>query len=199
MSNKGRKLPPEVLTEEEVQRLMRACSHRAPTGIRNRALIAILYRAGLRIGEALSLRIKDLDLAEGTIRVLNGKGQKARTVGADAGCFALVERWLGERKSLGISGRAPVFCTLRGARLSRAYCRALFKRLGRKAGIEKRVHPHGLRHTHAFELASEGVPPHVIQKQLGHSSAATTSRYIDHLRPADVIEAMRSREWAPRI
>ncbi len=82
-TNKGLKYPAEILTGEEVKGLINACSNRAPTGIRNRALIVILYRAGLRIDEALSLRPKDLDPDAGMIRILNGKGSKARTVGLD--------------------------------------------------------------------------------------------------------------------
>ena len=65
----------------------------------------------------------------------------------------------------------------------------------RKAGIERRVHPHALRHSFAFELASEGTPLHIIQCQLGHSSVATTDRYIRHLNPSAVVEAMKSRVW----
>ncbi len=84
-SNKGRKLPPEVLTADEVRALMDACSKRAPTGIRNRALIVLLYRGLLRIDEALSLKPKDLNRAAGTVRVLHGKGDKSRTVGSTMG------------------------------------------------------------------------------------------------------------------
>ena len=75
-ANKGRKLPPEPLTQEEVKALIRACSKRAVTGIRNQALIVVLYRAGLRISEALALMPKDLDAQASTIRVLHGKGDK---------------------------------------------------------------------------------------------------------------------------
>jgi integrase len=67
--------------------------------------------------------------------------------------------------------------------------------LARKAGIEKRVHPHGLRHTHAYELMMEGVPVPIIQQQLGHSSLATTDRYVGHLAPIDLIARMQEREW----
>ena len=73
-----RRLPPEILTDAEVCALMRVCSRHAPTGLRNRALIALLYRAGLRINEALSLYPKDLELAGGSVRVLNGKGGRSR-------------------------------------------------------------------------------------------------------------------------
>ena len=108
----------------------------------------------------------------------------------------MLQRWLERRKALGINGHKPVFCTLTGGNLQATYVRGLLKRLARKAGIEKRVHPHGLRHSHAFELAGEGVPLHVIQQQLGHSSLATTDRYIRHLNPLELIETMRSREWS---
>lgn len=143
---KGKKYPAEILTDEEVGRLIAQCSRRAPTGIRNRALLVVLYRAGLRIGEALALRPKDLDAAAGCIRILHGKGNKARTVGMDAAAFAFVERWLDVRKA---SGKAPLFCTLKGGTIHSAYIREWLPRIAAKAQIEKRVHAHALRHTHA--------------------------------------------------
>ena len=195
--NKGKKLPVEVLTASEVDVLIRACSKRAPTGIRNRALIAVLYRAQLRIGEALSLKPKDLDCQAGAIRVLHGKGGRSRTVGVDNGALALVELWIHRRKKLGLNGSHPLFCTLKGKRLLPSYCRCLFSRLVGKAGIEKRAHPHALRHSGASELRAEGIDIGVIARQLGHASIATTSRYLDHLAPATVTEAMRGRQWSP--
>lgn len=189
------KRPIEILTPEEVRKLIRACSGRAPTGIRNRALIAVLYRAGLRIAEALDLYPKDLDREHGTIRVLHGKGDKARTVGMDPEAFALVERWLDARAARGINGRAPVFCTLKGGHLKHSYVQVMLPRLARKAGVEKRVHAHGFRHTMAAELAREGVAVNVISKQLGHSSIATTARYLDHVAPEAVVETMAARTW----
>ena len=185
--NKGRRFPPEVLTSAEVCRLLDACSRRAPTGIRNRALIATLYRSGLRIGEALALRPKDVELHAGTIRVLRGKGNRDRTVGLDQGAAALLDLWLARRTSLGITGHSPVFCTLRGQSLSPNYVRDALKRLALRAGVEKRVHPHGLRHTCAAELAAEGVPMNAIQAQLGHANLSTTSRYLAHIAPAELI------------
>jgi len=193
--NKGQKLPPEVLTREEVNALMRACSKRAPTGVRNRALIAMLYRGQLRISEALALKPKDLNRQAGTVRVLHGKGDRARTIGLDDGAWAIVELWLQCRQRLGLSGRHPLFCTLQGKPLLSSYARGLFARLGKKAGIEKRVHPHGLRHTGAAEMRAEGVDIGVISRQLGHTTVATTSRYIAHLHPTAVVEAMKRRGW----
>lgn len=194
-SNKGRKFPPEPLTDAEVQQLIKACSNRAPTGIRNRALIVTMYRGGLRVSEALELRPKDLDREAGSIRILNGKGSKARTVGLDPGAFAVIDRWLDKRISLGITGHSPVFCTLAGAVMKTAYVRRLLPRLAGKAGIEKRVHAHGLRHTHAAQLAAEGIPINVISRQLGHSNIGTTSRYLDHIAPQQVLKVMRLRNW----
>ena len=72
---------------------------------------------------------------------------------------------------------------------------AIAPRLAKKAGIEKRVHPHGLRHTHAAELREEGVDIAIISRQLGHSSIATTARYLDHIAPQTVIDTVRAREW----
>lgn len=194
---KGQKYPVEILTPEEVNRIITACSGRAPTGIRNRALVAVLYRAGLRIGETLDLRPKDLDRERGTIRILHGKGDKARTVGMDPAGFALVERWLDKRATLGINGRSPVFCTLKGGRMEESYVRQMLIRKAKKAGIEKRVHPHGFRHTFACELRKEGVDIKLIQQQLGHRWLSTTARYLQHLEPGAVVETMAARTWEP--
>jgi len=128
---------------------MRACGRHAPTGLRNRALIALLYRTGLRINEALSLYPKDLELADGSVRVLNGKGGRSRTVGLNPGAAAIIERWLDARSRinldptgrsrLSLGGRHPVFCTLRGDAMAAAYVRVMLKRLAARAGIDKRV------------------------------------------------------------
>ena len=194
-ANAGKKYPPEILTPEEVGALLRACSGRAPTGIRNRALITLLYRAGLRVSEALSLDPKDVEVRAGTVRVLHGKGDRARTVGLDPEAFALIERWLDKRTQIELRADSPVLCTLSGRSLRDSYVRALLPRLGRKAGITKRVHAHGLRHTHAAELAREGFSMPLIQAQLGHSSLATTSRYLAHIQPQELIDAIQARSW----
>ena len=194
--NKGKKYPAEILKPDEVKRLINAASRTAISGIRNRALIGLLYRAGLRIGEALALHPKDIDRKVGTIRVLHGKGDKPRTVGVDTTAMALLDRWMDKRAALRIRARTPVFCTLEGTPMSTAYVRMLLPRLAKKAGIQKRVHAHGLRHTMAAELRSEGTDIGIISKQLGHASISTTARYLDHIAPQQVIDAMRKREWS---
>lgn len=192
-ANKGVTYPAEILNPAEVAHLFRSCSNRAPTGIRNRALITVLYRAGMRISEALALKPKDVDRRAGTVRVLHGKGNKARVAGIDPSSFAAIDRWMDTRKDLGLTGRSPLFCTLQGEPIDSSYVRHLMKRLARKAGIEKRVHAHGLRHSHAAELATEGHAMNLIQSQLGHSSLATTSRYLAHIQPQQLIDAMQQR------
>ena len=97
-----------------------------------------------------------------------------------------------------MNGTHPIFCTLAGNRMGDAYVRVLLPRLARKAGIEKRVHAHGFRHTHAAQLRVEGVDIGIISKQLGHRSIATTARYLDHIAPQQVIETMRGRSWKPQ-
>ena len=172
--------------------LMRACSNRAPTGIRNRALITTMYRGGLRLGETLALKPKD----RGTITVLHGKGDRRRTVGNRSGSYGDHHAVGGETVRVGINGRARLFCTLQRQPLKPSYVRTMLVRVAERVGIEKRVHPHGLRHTHSYELMMEGVPVPVIQQQLGHASLATTDRYLRHIAPKVVVEVMRRREWS---
>lgn len=198
-SHKGRRFPIEILTVSEVHGLLKAASPTSPSGIRARAIIAVLFGAGLRVGELLHLYPRDLDTQRGVIRIRGGKGGKTWTVGIDPGSCALVDQWLDVRAFRGINGHHPVFCGYRvgalGQELSDRYVRTLLTRLGHRAGIEKRVHPHGLRHSLAYDLAQRGVPMPVIQAQLGHGSLATTDRYVRHLMPSDVVQAMRQHTW----
>lgn len=185
------KYPPEPLTTDECRRLIGACSPRCPTGLRNRALIVTLWRGGLRCAESLSLYPRDLD--DGILRIRKGKGGKYRTVALDPEAWAVLTTWLERKARLGIGG--PVFSTLRGEPMQTSYVRSLFKRLGKRANIAKRCHAHGLRHSFASNLADEKVDIRIIQRALGHSSLATSARYIDHIQPRAVIDALRARTW----
>ena len=190
-----RRYPPEILTHPEVQGLIDACPCTSATGLRNRALLAILYRAGLRISEALDLYPKDVDLDRGAIRVLHGKGDKARVVGVDRGALTILERWLDVRACCGHGASTPIFCTASGERLTSGYVRWWLPTLGLRAGIAKRVHAHGLRHTHAAQLREEGVDIGIISKQLGHASISTTAHYLDHIAPWAVVDQIAGRIW----
>lgn len=190
-----RRFPAEVLTDAEVRALMGACGTGTWTAVRHRALLALLYRTGLRINEAIHLRPKDLDLKAGAIRVLFAKGGKDRTVGIDPGGAAVLREWLARREVLSPSPLAPLFCSASGKPLTAACVRRLLPALARQAGLQKRVHAHGLRHTHAAQLREEGVDIGLISKQLGHQDISTTARYLDHIAPRAVVEAMGRREW----
>jgi site-specific recombinase XerD len=192
-STKGKTYPPEPLSPREVGLILAGCSMRAPTGVRNRALITLLYRSGLRITEALALKPGSVDLSAHTARVLHGKGNKATVRGFHPSADDALMRWLDTRKRLGLKN-GPLFCTLAGGPVSDRYIRDLLKRLAAKAGIDKRVHPHGLRHTFADELRRAGFDVVTISKLLGHSSIAVTARYLDHLTNADAVAALEAAD-----
>ena len=156
--NKGRKYPAEVLTPAEVAALIGRCSPKAPTGIRNRALLVLLYRSGLRVSEVLALRPADVNLTRST-RSGCCTARAIRPPPA-ASTRPPPTRWpAGSTPAASsASGRGPLFCTLPGGPVHPQYVRNLLHRLAAKAGIDKRVHPHGLRHTFAFELEPAGTP-----------------------------------------
>ncbi len=156
-----------MLTPEEVQAILDALPRGGPAAIRDRALIVVLWRAGLRVAEALALRPKDVDLelvkrvGYGAVTVLEGKGAKRRVAAIDRMACRYLEAWLPARAKLGLGPDAPLFCTVRhgqpGGPVNASAVRHMLKRYARKAGVTKRVHPHGLRHTHASEFSLEDV------------------------------------------
>jgi integrase/recombinase XerD len=195
MSSTARRLEADLLSQKEIDRLLRACSRRAPTGVRNTALITLLWRTGLRISEALSLHEKDIDLDTQTLIVQRGKGGTTRVVGLDAGTVAVLERRLAVRRKRRIPRSSVVFCTLQGKPIDPSYVRHLLPRLARKAGIEKRTHAHGFRHRFALDLVQEGADLVTVQKLLGHSAAATTSIYLSRIGASSAVEFARNRTW----
>ena len=138
------------------------------------------------------------------MRVREGKGRKDRVAVIDGRALGYLRAWLEVRKAkLGLNGRQPLFCSvasgstrLPGDPIDPSYVRRLLPKLGERAGIDKRVHAHGLRHTMATEMVERGLPLHVIAGQLGHSSTATTDTYLAKLMPSDRIKAMRAAGWA---
>lgn len=188
----GQRFPAEILNQDEARALLYAPSGRAPTGIRNRALIAVMYGAGLRLAEVLALKPSDVDLDGASIRVLHGKGDKPRTAAIDLGALVHLSRWIDTRKTLEVKGRV-LMCKLDGGPLDQRYVRAMLGRAAAKAGIEKRVHPHGLRHTHAAELEASGFTVSEIQQQLGHTSLNTTAVYLNHISPSARVAKISQR------
>ncbi len=190
----AKRYPIEVLTKDEVHALLEACGKVTWTDRRNHALLVLLWRTGLRIAEALALRPCDVDLGRGAIRVLQGKGGRARTVGIDRIGIDALEGWMQEHRGMGYTSGEVLFITRCGLPLSQGYLRRKIPELAQAAGIHKRVHAHGLRHTHASELRAEGIDVAVIKRQLGHRSLMTTIEYLDHLNPTQIFVSMTLRQ-----
>jgi len=181
------------LEPQEVQRLMEAPSLKSATGLRNRCVLGLMYEAGLRIGEALSLKPRDVVIEERRIEVLRGKGHKSRTVyfrTEELGI--LLKKWKETRPASDY-----LFCTVRssegkGEAIDPRGFRLTFKRYVEKAGLDPRtVTPHVLRHTCATEMLRRGVNLRVIQESLGHAWVSTTQVYT-HVVNDDVRRAMTS-------
>jgi integrase/recombinase XerD len=198
-TNKGRKFHIDTLSKDEVMALAEQCNSGA-SGLRNKVLIIVLYRCGLRVSEVLGIRSSDYNQTDGTLRVI-GKGNKMRVVGLDSQTCMNLDLWMLKRKALGINGvgNPPIFCGISkqnyGQPIQTVYVRNLLKRLAEKAGIEKRVTPHQLRHTFAHDLLNEGIGLQHIQISLGHSAIATTSKYLQRFNPRETIETIKERVW----
>jgi site-specific recombinase XerD len=157
-------------------------------------MIVVLWRAGLRIQEALALTEHDLDLRRGSLLVRHGKGGRRREVGMDEWGWEQLRPWLTARAELPIG---PLLCVIdgptRGRPWSVAAVRAEFRRVAARSGVRRRFAPHQLRHAPALELAREGVPLTIIQRQLGHTNLGTTSIDLQGIDPEEIITAVRAR------
>lgn len=197
--NWGKTYPAEPLTNEEALALIAVIPGDTRAGVRNRALITLLWRTGLRVSEALDLKPHNVDYENRRVTVLKGKGSKRRTVGIDIGALGALQPWLLERAMLGVPSDAPLFCTIQrpgiGNRMTSAYVRAAMHKYGRIAGIPKRVHPHGLRHSLACALIKEGFSLAHVSAQLGHSQMSTTCVYLRGLGADEAFEAVAERSW----
>jgi site-specific recombinase XerD len=172
---------------------MRAADYRAD-GSRLRALIVILWRAGLRISEALSLAETDLDPGRGAIVVRRGKGGRRREVGMDRWGWQQLQPWLKVRATLPVG---PLWCVIHGPTAGRRWeqsaARKHLRRTAEAAGVRRRFAPHQLRHAHAIEMAHEGVPLVVIQRQLGHANLGITSIYLQGIDRSEIIDTVHGR------
>ena len=191
--NKGRRYPADPPRVEEIIAVMRAAGD-GVHGDRIRALIVILWRAGLRINEALTLAETDLEPSRGSILVRRGKGGKRREVGIDDWAWEHIERWRQHRVELPVG---PFLCVIDGKTCGRGWsqtgARAELRRLAELAGVRRRFAPHQLRHAHAVEMAREGVPLPVIQRQLGHAHLGVTSTYLQGIDTTEIIDTVRAR------
>jgi site-specific recombinase XerD len=191
--NKGEQYPADPPTVEEIVAVMRTVGDR-PHGRRLRALIVLLWRAGLRISEALALHEGDLDRARGAVLVRRGKGGKRREVGMDRWAWAQLDPWLEIRRGLPVGS---LMCIIHGPTAGRHWeasaARKQLHHAAAAAGIRRRFAPHQLRHAHAVEMAHEGVPLVVIQRQLGHANLGITSVYLQGIDSAEIIDTVHGR------
>lgn len=184
-SPKYRRPLPRWLTEEETIRLLEAPRDDDLQGVRDRAILELLYSTGLRVGELLKLRLSDLNLEQRLIRV-KGKGGKERLVPFGEKALLALKDYLSIREALGPK-EDFVFLNRFGKRLSPRWVQKSLKLYALKGGIFKPVTPHLLRHTFATHLLDQGADLRAIQELLGHSRLSTTQRYT-HVTPTRLME-----------
>jgi len=182
---KWRKLP-VVLNVNEIERLLTIPDTSTATGIRDRAMLEVLYACGLRVSELISLKIPDIFMEEGILRTF-GKGSKERYIPIGRKARDALKKYLdGTRESFKVKGKGSkvkgersdvLFLNNRGDKLSRMGVWKILRSYVKKAGIEKRVHPHTLRHSFATHLLEGGADLRAVQEMLGHADISTTQIY----------------------
>jgi len=187
----------EPLTHDEARRLVEVAAQIGTPYTRKRdaAAFAVLYRCGVRSNEARMMELRDLtqiDDATWILRVRHPKGGKGvRELGVDRGTREYLGGWLHERGP----APGPLFCTPAGDRVETRHWRRKIASAARGAGIAKRVHCHGLRHTFARMLLDEGVNMRVIQQCLGHRDLGTTATYLASVGSPEAVAATVGRDW----
>ena len=182
----GRQLP-DILTTEEIDRIIASIDPSTPKGRRDSAMLEVLYSCGLRVSELTTLRMSDLFFGEGYIRVI-GKGDKQRLVPVSAAARDKIRRWLEDRREMDDKRKKEdaVFLNNRGGRLTRVMIFTSIKQATLRAGSDKRIRPHTFRHSFATHLLEGGASIRQVQEMLGHESILTTEIYThldrDHLR-----------------
>jgi integrase/recombinase XerD len=185
---------PQVLTTLEVERLLNEPSLVSPLGVRDKAILELLYATGLRASESISLRISDLHLEDSYLRCL-GKGSKERIVPLGSFALKILRKYIEEiRPSLIKEGPDYLFLNRFGRRLSRQGLWKIIKKYGKRVGI-KRITPHTLRHSFATHLLQRGADLRTLQEMLGHQDISTTQIYthLDRERLKEV-----HRKYHPR-
>lgn len=187
---------PKAIPFEDVEKLLDAVAGvDTPRGLRDRALLELLYGTGARISEAVGLAVDDLDLGGGVVRLL-GKGTKQRIVPVGSFARDAVRAYLdhgrpalvaaGSAGGVGRTARAAVFVNARGGRLSRQSAWTVLRAAAARAGLSEPISPHTLRHSFATHLLDGGADVRVVQELLGHASVTTTQIYtlvtVDRLR-----------------
>jgi integrase/recombinase XerD len=181
-SPKARRTLPTYLRMEDVDRLLNQPDPSTPQGLRDRAILEVLYSTGLRVSELVHLKVSDMDMRMGCLRCI-GKGDKERLVPVGRRALATVQTYLGKSRPL-LLGKRPtgnavpwLFINRFGNRLSRIAIWRLLTACGRRAGIRARLSPHKLRHSFATHLLERGADLRSVQLMLGHADISTTQIY----------------------
>ena len=182
---------PETLSAPEVERLISAAAGKTPLEMRDCAIVELLYASGLRVSEVCNARLENLDLDEGFIRVV-GKGNKQRLVPVGARARESAGRYLraGRPALVGKKTGGEIFLSVRGRKLTNQRIWQLLVALGKRAGLEKNIHPHMLRHSFATHLLGGGADLRIIQEMLGHADISTTQVYT-HVNSRQLQQAHR--------
>lgn len=169
---------PETLSAPEVEKLLSAAAGKSPLELRDRAIVELLYASGLRASELCGARLENLDLEKSFIRVV-GKGNKQRLIPVGTQAREALERYLqlGRPELVGKRTGGEIFLSVRGRKLTNQRIWQLMNALGKRAGLEKAIHPHMLRHSFATHLLEGGADLRIIQEMLGHADISTTQIY----------------------
>ena len=167
---------PSTLSESEVEALLEAPDVEKPFGLRDRAMLEVLYATGLRVSELVALETVQVHLDMGVVRVF-GKGNKERIVPLGEEACDWIKRWSAERTRLNLAQQPALFVTPRGKGMTRQAFWYLIKRYAQRAAIQKPLSPHTLRHAFATHLLNHGADLRVVQLLLGHADISTTQIY----------------------
>lgn len=179
----------DVLTDEEIARLLSSLDDRTDVGVRDRAIVCLMLECGLRLEEVVKLALPDLHLRELYFKV-HGKGGKEQYVPLGATTQRALQRYIEHFRVPACEGEVAVFLNIYGEPLGYEAVKSIFDRLARRSGIE-RLHPHLLRHTAATRMLANGADVHSVQRILRHADIRTTLRYL-HLSPDELLQGMRS-------